>query len=104
MRRRRVGARYGAATLTLTLTLTLALTLTLTITLALTLALALALTLALTLALPSPSCSPRAGIEQQLSVALRGVGAVLWGGGADLQMWSGMRYRNSLNKFSSSHR
>ena len=43
-------------------------------------------------------------MEQQLSVALRGAGAVLWVGGSELQMWSGMRYRNSLNKFSSSHR
>ena len=43
-------------------------------------------------------------MEQQLSVALRGAGAVLWAGGADLQMWSGMRSRNSLNKFASSHR
>eukprot|EP00964_Phaeocystis_antarctica_P144008 scaffold109695_cov33-Phaeocystis_antarctica.AAC.1 len=43
-------------------------------------------------------------MEQQLSVALRGAGAVLWAGGTDLQMWSGMRYRNSLNKFTSSHR
>ena len=43
-------------------------------------------------------------MEQQLSVALRGAGAVLWAGGADLQMWSGMRSRNSLNKFAASHR
>ena len=43
-------------------------------------------------------------MEQQLSEALRGAGAVLWAGGADLQMWSGMRSRNSLNKFASSHR
>jgi hypothetical protein len=43
-------------------------------------------------------------MERQLSAALRGAGAVLWSGGNDLQMWSGMRYRNSLNKFTSSHR
>ena len=41
-----------------------------------------------------------------LAIAIRGYGMALWDtkGDSGLQMWSGMRYRNSLNKFSSSHR
>ena len=61
----------------------------------------------MTAQLPEGQCIDVAwepGMEQQLAVALRGAGAVLWAGGNDLQMWSGMRYKNSLNKFTSSHR
>ena len=39
-------------------------------------------------------------------MAVRNAGAALWQVGSNdgVQMWSGMRYRNSLNKFTSSHR
>ncbi len=42
-------------------------------------------------------------MEQQLSVALRGAGAVLWGGGAELQMWSGMMSQASEESAESSN-
>ena len=51
-------------------------------------------------------CDWEPGLESQLSVAVRNAGAALWRVGSDdgVQMWSGMRYKNSLNKFTSSHR
>ena len=51
-------------------------------------------------------CDWEPGLESQLSVAVRNAGAALWRVGSNdgVQMWSGMRYRNSLNKFTSSHR